>query len=466
MGSGAVGAQGGNNTANLNGGGDPGCTAATGEPCDPSTPDVPVTNPPSVTVTKGNPIVANVGGNQYTAKYVIAVQNTGGVAGTYTLTDTPGFPNAGVTLSPSWSIATVGGTLNTPMPSAANNTAAQISASNVSIAGGATHTYTVTLTFAVSVPATALGCNGSPNNGAYNAASITGTTSGNAAGCAGLPQAPALLVTKTNDDGVVNEGASTSYTVTIVNNGNADATGVSWTDDVASGLNVTGIGMLATTGTGTIAGTCTTVAPWGCSGITIVAGGSVSYTVLADVTGDPGTNAVNNANAAGGGCVAGTPSTPANCTGQDSHVIQAVPDLTPTFTSSFTTYVAGDVRDVVININEINGVATAGTIQFFVPNSSGFAYTFSPSRTTASLFAPNDTPGMQNANWTVTTSVSGMTFTSTTSIPAGGQSRIVLSSQANSAGTDSNITVTITTGSGGEVRGDNNSVSLAQSIQR
>ncbi|MBS0589539.1 MAG: hypothetical protein JSR65_02745, partial [Proteobacteria bacterium] len=379
---------------------------------------------------------------------------------------TPAFPNTGVTLSPSWSVSTVGGTLNSPLPSAVNNTAAQISATNVSIAGGATHTYTVTITFTVSAPATALTCNGNPNNGAYNAANISGGSTGSSSGCGGLPQAPALLVTKTNDDGVANEGASTSYTVTIVNNGNADATGVSWTDNVASGLNVTGVGMLATTGTGTNAGTCTTVAPWSCSGITIVAGGSVSYTVLADITGDPGTNAVNNANVAGGGCTAGTPSTPANCTAQDSHPIQAVPDLTPTFTFSFTAYAAGNTRDVIVNINEINGVATTGPIQFFVPISSGFAYTFSPSRTTASLFAPNDTTGMQNANWSVTTSVSGYTFTSTTSIPAGGMSRIVLSSQANSPGTDANITVTIATGSGGEVRGDNNSVSLAQSIQR
>ena len=141
-------------------------------------------------------------------------------------------------------------------------------------------------------------------------------------------------------------------------------------------------------------------------------------------------------------------------------------DLTPTFTFSFTAYVVNDIRDVVININEINNVSSTGLARFFVPFSSGFTYAFDPARTTATLFAPNDTPGMQNGNWTVTTQATGFLFASTTPIPAGGRSRIVITSRADVAGTKANITVNIVALSGGEVRTNNNAVVLAQSVQR
>jgi hypothetical protein len=142
------------------------------------------------------------------------------------------------------------------------------------------------------------------------------------------------------------------------------------------------------------------------------------------------------------------------------------PDLTPTFTFSFTSYNLNDVRDVIININEINNVATTGLVRFFMPFSSGFTYSFNPTQTTATMFSPGDTPGMQNTNWTVTTQATGFLFASTTPVPAGGRSRIVIASQADVAGTKANITVNIVALSGGEVRTNNNAVVLAQSVQR
>ena len=142
------------------------------------------------------------------------------------------------------------------------------------------------------------------------------------------------------------------------------------------------------------------------------------------------------------------------------------PDLTPTFTFSFTAYTVGVTRDVIININEINDVPTNGLIRFFVPFSTGFTYAFDPSRTTASLFGPNDTAGMQNGNWTVTTTATGFLFASNTQIPASGTSPIVITSTADVAGTKASITVNIVALSGGEVRTNNNAVVLAQSVQR
>jgi hypothetical protein len=149
------------------------------------------------------------------------------------------------------------------------------------------------------------------------------------------------------------------------------------------------------------------------------------------------------------------------------------PDLTPTFTFSFTAYSINDTRDVVININEINNIPTSGVIRFFVPFSSGFTYAFDPAQTTASLFTTGDTPGMQNSDWIVTTQATGFLFASKTSptippaiIPGGGRSRIVITSRADVAGTKANITVNIVALSGGEVRTNNNAVVLAQSVQR
>ena len=473
---GAVGAQGGNNKANLGGGGDPGCTAAnSNETCDPSTPDVPVTTPSNLTVTKGAPTIANVGGNQYTATYQIDVTNSGGVNGTYTLTDTPAFP-AGVTLT-GISVSGSGGA--SPIANPPSMAAPiQISTSNVSIAGGnTTHTYMVVLKFVLGPSATTnLTCSpGNPNHGAFNTASITdgtGATIGSNSNCGDLPSAPSLSVTKTNDSGTVKQGGTTSYTVTLTNNGNADATGVSWTDDVGGGLTVTGITAGATSGATTNSGTCATQAPWGCSGITVAANGSVSYSVTADVTGAPGTDAVNNANIGGGGCTAGTPSTPANCSSTDTHPVIAVPDLMPTFTYDDVSYTVGGAtdgtREVIINIMENNNVATTGQIQFYVPDSAGFTYLFGTGAgwTASSLVTPSLCANLNNADWTVTTQGAGTLFTSNVPIPAGGQSCVLIKSQADIAGTDADITVTIAPGSGGEVRTNNDSAVLSQSIQR
>ncbi|WP_212742574.1 hypothetical protein, partial [Rudaea sp. 3F27F6] len=92
----AVGASGGNNTANLSGGGDPSCTSATGEACDPSTPTTAVGNPPKVTATKSasvNPLLVGVSGQSYAIAVTIA---NGPTTAAITIADT--LPT-GITLS-------------------------------------------------------------------------------------------------------------------------------------------------------------------------------------------------------------------------------------------------------------------------------------------------------------------------------------------------------------------------------
>ncbi|GAB2467507.1 hypothetical protein GCM10027082_18990 [Comamonas humi] len=74
----AAGGQGGNNRANLSGGGDPQCTDASGEACDPATPDVPVTTGARLEITKTNGVDQFQRGT--TTSYTVTLRNLGGTA--------------------------------------------------------------------------------------------------------------------------------------------------------------------------------------------------------------------------------------------------------------------------------------------------------------------------------------------------------------------------------------------------
>ncbi|WP_395025488.1 beta strand repeat-containing protein [Comamonas odontotermitis] len=184
-----VGTTAGTNTAHLSGGGDPACKLD-GNPlaCNPSTEDVPVNTPAALTVEKSAPAInAAAGLNQYTASYQLTVRNTGGSEGSYTLSDTPGFAGS-ATLTSINAQPAGGGVLGGsafPRSNPANGAEQQIGASSLPIAAGATHTYTVTIDYTM-VGGTALACNGSAGNGAFNTASITGTTAASANACGDL----------------------------------------------------------------------------------------------------------------------------------------------------------------------------------------------------------------------------------------------------------------------------------------
>jgi hypothetical protein len=162
---------------------------------------------------------------------------------------------------------------------------------------------------------------------------------------------------------------------------------------------------------------------------------------------------------------AGNPALPdTDGDGQPNYVDASAPaaDLFPNYTFSNTTFNVGDVRDVIININEIKGNATTGQIQFFVPFSSGFTYTFNPTQSTSTVLTSQ---AVNNAAWSVTNTGTGLLFSSTQVIAGNGRSRIAISVKADVKGTDANITTNIVPLSGGETNGLNNIAVLAQSIQ-
>jgi hypothetical protein len=139
-----------------------------------------------------------------------------------------------------------------------------------------------------------------------------------------------------------------------------------------------------------------------------------------------------------------------------------MPDLFPNFLFGSQIYTVGESKDIVVVINEINGGNTNGAIEFFIPNASGFTYGFDPMQTSATT---PTSPSVDNSDWTLTTTPTGLLFTSNVIITGTQNSKIALSSTANTAGAKSNLTINIVPNSGGEVQSFNNTAVLVQSVQ-
>ncbi len=191
---------------------------------------------PLLGVTKSSPMIANASGNQWTATYTVTVANTGTASGTYTLNDTPGFPS-GVTLN-SWAVtASGGGTVNPALPSTPSG---QISGSGLAIDKGVTHTYSVVITFTTSAAATALTCNAATANGAFNTATISGSTAASVNACGNLPAPLNLTLAKKSSVTQAAVNDSFTYTFTASNSGpvaTTDPTTV--VDTIPAGVTVT-----------------------------------------------------------------------------------------------------------------------------------------------------------------------------------------------------------------------------------
>ncbi len=235
---------------------------------------------PLLSVTKDNGVDSVTQGA--TTTYTVTIENTGTVAAT----------------DVSWADTSTGLNVTAIGPGTASTgsvagpcTASGCSGITVAAGGNVSYPVEATVTGAV-------------GSNAVNTATVTGANCPNAASCVATDEDPiaaaplaALSVTKSNGVDSVTAGATTTYTVTIQNTSEVEATGVSWADTF-TGLNVTAITAGAAS-TGSVAGNCTTS---GCTGITVAAGGSVSYAVQARVTGAAGTNAVNTATVTGGTC--------------------------------------------------------------------------------------------------------------------------------------------------------------------
>ncbi|MCW5566670.1 MAG: DUF11 domain-containing protein [Dokdonella sp.] len=176
--------------------------------------------------------VTAIGPGTFWVAYRIDLANTGGSPVSYTLTDTPDFTPMGVTVTGNGIAATTNGVLNPALPGGAftvvNGTAVQISANAVTLAVGASHSYTVRIPIAVS--AGSLGnavCTGAPGNGLYNSAAVTGSFVRDSNACAPVSgDQPLIRLVKSvrlgvdnNGDNYGNVGDVLHYTFVISNPG-------------------------------------------------------------------------------------------------------------------------------------------------------------------------------------------------------------------------------------------------------
>ncbi|WP_246475305.1 beta strand repeat-containing protein [Diaphorobacter ruginosibacter] len=352
------------NNAAVAGGGDPfngGNPPAPGSACtalDAATPghcagkDTVVNAPAALAVNKGAPTIAATGTpGQYTATYTVTVNNTGGVPGSYTLADAPGFPS-GVVFNSSSVAAAGGGAVNVALANPlANGSANQISASNVGIANGATHTYTVAITFTTNAGVTALACTGAEGSGAYNAASIGGAPSAN---CAALPGVPNLGLAKSSNGPWTVAQTGASYTLTVSNSGTASTSGeITVSDAMPTGI---------TAASGTYNGwACTAVGQvLTCKSSTAIAAGvSADIVIPVTIAATAASSVTNKASVGGGGDPhnGGNPPDPQACTDAQhcsgtTTQVSAKADLTITKTSEQgTSYVPGQPLNYTIVVS-------------------------------------------------------------------------------------------------------------------
>ncbi|QNP49731.1 DUF11 domain-containing protein [Diaphorobacter aerolatus] len=352
------------NNASVGGGGDPfngnstpapasTCTALdAAAPGHCATRDTRVNTPASIQVAKNNPVIAAATATgQFTATYEVSVSNNGGFSGEYTLSDKPGFPTVGVVLN-GWTVTTDIGSVNAALaPAPTNNVAAPISAASVALPAGVTHRYVVTITFAINASATALVCNATPGNGAFNEASIAGSAVATDDACNALPGVPNLSITKTSNGPWMVEQANASYTLQVTNRGTVASAGrITVVDQMPAGVT-------ATAGTYgdfncTVSGQTVT-----CTGEAILGAGASSSIVLPVTIGGTAVPQVTNAAAVGGGgdpYNAGAAPVPGNCAAGDGHC------------ASLTTTVAALANPAVSKTNNVNSLLVGGTTTYTV----------------------------------------------------------------------------------------------------
>jgi uncharacterized repeat protein (TIGR01451 family) len=220
---------------------------------------------PALTVTKSTTTPTRTVPTDATAQYVVTVRNATGVGSAVGVAVTDVLPNP-FTLSGSTASAQLGGGSLGPAPSAATGT------STVTIAtpGGGTATAyfippggAVTLTFAVSLNSATPGTYQNPAATLYSdpTRSVAGGTvspggvyaTGGSAGGSNYDSASdtqeditvtaltLLTITKTNSLDTVTAGGTTSYTITLGNQGPSDAPNTVLTDPAATGLSCTAV---------------------------------------------------------------------------------------------------------------------------------------------------------------------------------------------------------------------------------
>ncbi len=165
-----------------------------------------------------------------------------------------------------------------------------------------------------------------------------------------------LAITKTNGVASVNAGGTTTYTITVTNNGPSTATGATLTDAVVVGLAKTSVTCSGTPGQCT-GGTTPTVAQLeaGYALPALASGETYQITVVANVTALSGSVANTATIAPPSGTI---DPTPGNDSATDTDAVMPVADLAITKTNGVTSVDAGGTTTYTITVTN-NGPSTA-----------------------------------------------------------------------------------------------------------
>lgn len=187
---------------------------------------------PDLAITKSAGTPAPTGTpNQYTLAYTVRVDNAGAAAGSYDLADA--FDFAGATIDAVSVVSHIGpdplgGTLGTLTPVGGTVVAGE------TIAAGSSESFVYAVTFTLTDPAAAAAC-ANANGGLRNAATLGGSAVGDAQTCTSMPAVAivkALAGENGSTPGVAEPGEQLTYTITLTNTGDSDATNYGVTDQL------------------------------------------------------------------------------------------------------------------------------------------------------------------------------------------------------------------------------------------
>ena len=186
-----------------------------------------------------------------------------------------------------------------------------------------------------------------------------------------------LVIGKTNSASSVNAGGSTSYTVTVTNNGPSEVTGAVVTDPAPTGLTIGAWSCAVTTAGsgGSVTTACGTASGSGALNTTanLKVGGVVTYTIAATVTAGSGT-VTNTASVAppsgtsnpGTGCVTGGGITRSfssgTCSSSDADTVNAVADLVIGKTNSASSVNAGGGTSYTVTVTNNGPSEVTGAV--------------------------------------------------------------------------------------------------------
>ncbi|THF85030.1 DUF11 domain-containing protein [Deinococcus sp. KSM4-11] len=187
----------------------------------------------------------------------------------------------------------------------------------------------------------------------------TDPTAGNNAATDTDTVTPVADLTLTKTDGVssVTPGSSTTYTLTLTNNGPSSANNTVLTDPAATGLLKTGISCVAAGGAACPLVTTLTLET-GLTMATLPAGGSITLTVPASVTAVSGSVTNSVTATLPGGTVDPTPTG----TVSDTDIINPVADLAVTKTDGVASVTAGSTTTYTVRVTNNGPSSVTGAI--------------------------------------------------------------------------------------------------------